>query len=469
MRPIGSKERVVWTVVTAVLLAGLAFFALSPRLLAGSAEDETQAYLATIGQIFREIRDNYVDADKAQPKALYEGALTGMFNALGDQNSRFMAAKDWESLSDTVNGSFGGVGLAITKLEKVGAQVTTAFEGTPAFKAGITAGDVIIKVNGDSMADISLNDITARLRGEPKTTVMVTVKRGEHIQFDATLTRDIIELPVVVHAMIDGTIGYMRITQFTPQAPERARDAIRAFQAAGYTSLILDLRQNPGGVLDAGVEVANLFINQGLIVQRKNERVAAENIIYNARQNRMLVDPRIPVVVLVDGGSASASEIVAGALRDYHRASLFGVKTYGKGSVQTVQPLGDGGFRLTTSRYYLPSGVTIDKVGILPDREIKEPDLTDAEQKSLNDLLNGTLIKDFVKATPQPTDDQVTQFVASLHAKGILLSDRYLRRLVRDQVEALVNTPPAYDLDFDTVLQAAVKALQNHEITTPSP
>jgi carboxyl-terminal processing protease len=454
--------------VTAVLLAGLAFFALSPRLLAGSSEDETQAYLVTIGKIFRDIRDNYVDADKALPKSLYEGALTGMFNSLGDQNSRYMAAKDWEALSDTVNGSFGGVGLAITKLEKVGAQVTTAFEGTPAFKAGITAGDVIIKVNGDSMADLTLKEITERLRGEPKTTVTVTVKRGDLIQFDTTITRDIIELPVVVHAMIGNTIGYLRITEFTPQAPERARDAIRSFVAAGYTALILDLRQNPGGVLDAGVDVANLFIDQGLIVQRKNPRVASENITYNARRSRMMVDPKIPVVVLVDSGSASASEIVSGALHDYHRASLFGEKTYGKGSVQTVQSLGDGGFRLTTSRYYLPSGITIDKVGIEPDRAIKEPDLTDAEQKSLNDLLNGTLVKDFVKANPSPTEAQVTQFVASLHARGIVLNDRYLRRLVRTQREATMNTPPAYDLDFDTVLQAAVKALQNHEIATPT-
>jgi carboxyl-terminal processing protease len=470
MRSFGSKERIVWTIVTVVLLAGLAFFALSPRLLAGSAEDETQAYLATIGQIFRQIRDNYVDADKSAPKVLYEGALTGMFNSLGDQNSRYMAAKDWESLTDTVSGSFGGVGLAITKMEKVGAQVSTAFEGTPAFRAGITAGDVIVKVNGESMAELSLTDITSRLRGEPKTSVTVTVKRGEHIQFDAIIIRDIIEVPVVVHAMIGGAIGYMRISQFTPQAPERARDAIRSFQSAGYTSLILDLRQNPGGLLDAGVEVANLFIDQGLIVQRKNERVASENIVYNARRNRMMVDPKIPVVVLVDSGSASASEIVAGALRDYHRASLFGEKTYGKGSVQTVQALGDGGFRLTTSRYYLPSGATIpDKVGLDPDRLIKEPDLTDAEQKSLNELLNGTLINDFVKATPQPNDAQVTQFVASLHARGIVLTDRYLRRLVRDKVEALVNTPPPYDLDFDTVLQAAVKALQNHETGASSP
>ena len=208
------------------------------------------------------------------------------------------------------------------------------------------------------------------------------------------------------------------------------------------------------------MDVANLFIDQGLIVQRKSERVASENLMYNARKNRMMVDTKIPVIVLVDRWSASASEIVSGALRDYHRATLFGEKTYGKGSVQTVEALGDGGFRLTTSRYYLPSGVTIDKVGIEPDQKFQEPDLTDAEQKALNDLLNGTSLKDFAKANPKPTDAQVTQFIGGLHAKGITLNDRYLRRLVRNQENLTNNNPPMYDLDFDIVLQAAVKALQ---------
>ena len=184
----------------------------------------------------------------------------------------------------------------------------------------------------------------------------------------------------------------------------------------------------------------------------------------------MLVDPGIPVVVLVDRFSASAAEIVAGALKDYHRASLIGEKTYGKGSVQSVQALGDGGFRLTTSRYYTPSGastgVSIDKKGIEPDRTVAETPLTDTQQKALNDLLNGTFVKDFVKANPNPTDAELTRFIASLHARGIALDDRYLRRLVRVQQNITNNNPPAYDLDFDIVLQAAVKALTNHEIGT---
>jgi carboxyl-terminal processing protease len=463
MKPFGSRERVVWTIVTAVLLAGLAFFALSPRLLAGSTEDETQAYIGTIGDMMRYIRDNYVDAAKAQPKALYEGAMKGMFEALGDPNSQYHTAAEWRRISDTTTGTFGGVGLVIAKVEKVGAQVESAMEGNPGYKAGVSAGDVITKVNGESVAELSIDKIVDKLRGAPKTDVTVTIKRGDAVEFDTTITREVIEVPTVKYTMMPGGIGYLRIVEFTPQTGDRCRDAIRSFMDAGYTGMILDLRGNPGGLLTAAVDVANLFIDQGLIVQRKSERVASENLAYNARKNRMMVDPKIQVVVLVDKWSASASEIVSGALRDYHRATLFGEKTYGKGSVQTVESLGDGGFRLTTSRYYLPSGVTIDKVGIEPDRKVQEPDLTEAEQKALNDLLNGTSLKDFVKANPKPSDGQVTAFIATLHAKGISLGDRYLRKLVRNQANQTNNNPPMYDLDFDIVLQAAVKALQGHD------
>jgi carboxyl-terminal processing protease len=178
----------------------------------------------------------------------------------------------------------------------------------------------------------------------------------------------------------------------------------------------------------------------------------------------MMVDPSMPIVVLVDKYSASAAEILSGALHDHHRATLLGENTYGKGSVQTVMSLGDGGFRLTTARYYLPSGVTIDKVGIQPDMAVAEPELSDSDQKALNDLLNESYLKDFAKANPKPTDEQIMTFIATLHAKGISLADRYLRKLVRNEINRTNNNPPLYDLDFDIVLQAAVKALTNHEI-----
>lgn len=181
----------------------------------------------------------------------------------------------------------------------------------------------------------------------------------------------------------------------------------------------------------------------------------------------MMVDQKIPIVVLVDRGSASASEILSGALKDYHRALLFGTTTYGKGSVQTVMALGDGGFRLTTSRYYTPSGAMIDKVGIEPDRAIEEPPLTDAEEKAVNEILNGTYVQDFLKAHPRPTPEAVKEFNAALHAKDIVLNDRAMRILVRNEINRKLNNPPIYDLEFDLVLQAAVKALTDGELKPP--
>jgi carboxyl-terminal processing protease len=464
MRPVRSRERIVWTVVTVVLLAGLAVFALSPRLLAGSAEDETQAYLGAISQVYRQIRDTYVTAAKAQPRALYEGAMKGMLDALGDPNSLFMTAGDLTRLTDITRGSFGGVGLTIVKVEKVGAQVQSSLAGTPGYRAGITAGDLIVKVDGESMAELTLDAIRDKLRGEPGTNVTVTIKRGDAVQFDTTVTRAIIEFPAVQSAMMKDGIGYLRISDFTPQAAERSREAIKTFIAAGYTGLILDLRYNGGGLLSAGIDVANLFFDKGVLVQTKNERVSRKNVTYNARADARIVDPKIPIAVLVNRYTASASEIVSGALRDYHRATLFGEKTYGKGSVQEFYPLEDDGYKLTIALYYLPSGVTIDAKGIEPDRVVTEPELSDAEQKSLNDLLNTTQLKDFVKANSKPSEGDITAFIAGLHAKGIALNDRYLRKLIRNQQNITNNNPPLVDLEFDIVLEAAVKAMENHEL-----
>jgi carboxyl-terminal processing protease len=361
------------------------------------------------------------------------------------------------------------VGLEIIKEDKMGAKIVSAYEGTPGFRAGITAGDVIVKVNGEDMAELTLNAIRDKLRGEPKTDVTVTVRRGDTVQFDATITRDVIQLRTVKYAMLSDGVGYLRLSEFTPQSAEQCRAAIQSFKSAGYTSLILDLRGNPGGLLTSSVDVANLFIDEGLIVQRKSERVPSENMTYTARRNRRTVEPGIPVVVLVDRYSASAAEILAGALKDYHRATLMGENTYGKGSVQTVEEIGDGGYRLTTSRYYTPSGavtgVSIDKKGIAPDREVKEPVLTEAQNKSLSDLLSSSYIKDFVKKTPNPTDADIARFVFDMRAKKIELEARLLRRLVRIQVNSTVNSPLPYDLDYDLVLQAAVKALANGEIS----
>ena len=461
-----SRERMVWAAVTVVLLAALAVFAFSSRLFAGSDEEETQAYLATFAETMRFVRDNYVDADKSAPKILFEGAMKGMLDSLGDPYSTYLTAEDMRYWDETTTGQFGGIGLTFTKLDKVGGEVISSIEGTPAYRAGITAGDLILSVDGQSCADLSSDEIARRIRGEPKTEVTLTIRRGESVVFDVKLERDIIEVPNVRRAMIPEGIGYLRITQFMPQTYDRCREAIAFFRENGYTSLIIDVRNNPGGLLNSVVNVANLFIAEGTIVSTHSDRSDNENFVYTARRSRLMVPPSIPIVVLVDKGSASAAEILAGALKDTGRGDLIGVTTYGKGSVQQIREIAGANFKLTMSRYLTPSGAIIDKKGIEPDRTVAEPTLTPAEEKSLSDILNTTALADFVKAHPRPTPAEVNAFIAGLRAKGIVLNDRYLRRMVRNEVEKTNNAPPLYDLDFDLQLDAAVKALSAGEIRT---
>ncbi len=462
----GNRERIVWAAITVVLLAALAVFAFSPRLLAVSPEDETQAYLGSFASIFRIVRDNYVDADKATPKTLMEGALKGMMESLKDPYSDYFPAEDTSQLDDTTLGKYSGVGLVISKVDK-GAEVVSPIEGSPAYRAGINAGDVVTKVDGESMADYSINDIMKKIRGQTGSEVTLTVLRGESVVFEAKVKRQQIEVPAVRRAMIGSDIGYLRLIQFTSLSPDRVRDAIEYFASRGFSSLIIDERENPGGTLQAGMEIVNFFIPGGLIVGAHSDRSDAENRAYYADPKNVILDKKIPIAVLVDKGTASSSEILAGALKDTGRAVLFGSTTYGKGSIQEVHRVADTGgeYKFTIARYYTPSGEYIDKKGITPNRVIEEPKLTPEQEKSLTDLLNGKYIADYVKANPQPTDSQVQLFIADLHKKGINLDDRYLRRLVRQEANRTNNNPPIYDLDFDIVLQAAVKALRAGEIT----
>ena len=460
-----NRERIIWAAITVVLLAALAVFVFSPRLIAATPEEETQQYLRDLGMVYRYVRDTYVDADKATPKILIEGALKGMLAALNDPYSEYLVADDTSQLDDTTMGKYSGVGLIISKVDK-GAEVVSPIEGSPAYKAGINAGDVVTKVDGESMADYDINTIMKKIRGETGSQVTLTVLRGDAVTFDATVKRDLLEVPAVKYAMIGADIGYIRIIQFTSLAPERVRDALNALKARGYKSLIVDLRGNPGGTLQGAIDIANYFIGSGLIVGTHSDRTEDENNTFMANPRNVLVDSKVPIAVLVDKGSASASEILAGALKDSGRAVVFGSTTYGKGSVQDVRRLADTGgeFKITVARYYTPSGEYIDKKGVVPNKVVEEPKLTPEEEKSLTDLLNSKYIQDFVKATPQPTDAQINGFVADLHKKNITLDDRYLKRLVRQEMDRTNNNPPIYDLDFDIVLQAAVKALRGGEV-----
>lgn len=463
-----KKEKYLWIGVTFCIIVFLIIFNTSPFLSAQSKESETENYAFILKEMMTYIQNYYVDDVDA--KALYEGAMKGMFESLEDPYSVFLSASDIEDLSDTTTGKFGGVGLYISKYmgedtsfdEKhlPYVRVVAPIEGSPAYKLGISAGDYIIKIEDKPTDNMNLDEVLKNLRGEPGTPVNITILRGEDIVFPIDIVRENIVVPTVRSAMI-GSTAYLRIIQFTPVTPDAVKEALEDFKKSGYNSLIIDLRGNPGGLLSSVNEVANYFISNKVIVSTKS-KIPSENRIFKASR-KVLVPKDIPILVLIDRGSASASEILAGALKDNKRAILIGEKTYGKGSVQQVREIGDTGFKLTMSRYYTPDDINIDKIGIEPDIEVKETEFTDGELESYKKLVEEFVIQGFIKSTPSPTEGDIVAFMKQLEKDDIVLEERFIRKLIKNELNKTNNNPPVYDLEFDIGLQKAMSVIENKE------
>ncbi|MDR2589357.1 MAG: S41 family peptidase [Spirochaetales bacterium] len=461
-----KEKKVPWTFLTGIL-AGMLIFALvtAAPLAAESRDGKTQRLLYLFQYVLNFVQNNYVD--EVDPDVLMEGAYKGLFESLDDPHSAYLTAADMRGLRDTTSGEFGGVGLFINKqfvqkpaegqAEPSYVEVVASIENTPAYKAGILAGDLIVKVEGDSTGGLSLDEVVDKLRGPVGSAVNITIRRGPSYSFDVALTRAKIQVPTVTWAMLPGGTAYMRIIQFTPYTAEKTAEAVAFFAGQNYKNMIIDLRGNPGGLLDSVVNVADLFFDDGVIVSTRS-RLESENKVFPAKSG-VIVPENLPLVVLIDGNSASAAEIFAGAVKDRGRGFLMGAKTYGKGSVQQVHAVGKGGFRLTMSRYYTPNGISIDKTGIAPDKEVKEPEFTEAESADFGKLLTARVISQFAKDTAAPTEAQTASFTAELRKAYPALSERLLRRLIRAEINRHLTTPPVYDLEYDTVLQEAVKHL----------
>lgn len=346
-----------------------------PATVSAAKENETYKQLDTLMEVFLKVRESYVD--KVDDATLVKGAIDGMLASL-DPHSSYLDTRDSENMRTQTEGEYGGLGLTVTS-EDGAVKVIAPTDDTPAARAGIKAGDYITRIDGDLIFGGSLNDAVDKMRGKPGTSIKITVIRpGEPKPLDFTLTREIIKVnPVKFEAV--GNVGVIRISSFNRQTGDAVRLGLTTLgkqlgpSLAGY---VIDLRSNPGGLLDQAIDVSDAFMTQGEIVsQRGREKTDIER--YYARDDDMANGK--PVVVLVDGGSASAAEIVAGALQDSKRALIIGQRTFGKGSVQTLIPLSpDTGLRLTTARYYTPSGRSVQEQGIEPD--ILVPQLSDANR-----------------------------------------------------------------------------------------
>ena len=331
-----------------------------------------EAYLK-FTKIVQLIEDQYVDEINASD--IINNALKGMLSNL-DAHSSFMDAKETKELQVQTHGEFGGLGITVGM--KDGALTVIApLEGTPADEAGIKAGDIILKINEQATIGMTIDKAVSIMRGKPQTKIELTlVRKGESRPLKIKIIRDIIEIQSVYSKTIGDDILYLRVTSFDQKVVQGMQEAL--LEHKDTKGIVLDLRNNPGGLLNQAIGVVDMFVKEGAIVSQKG-KIAEENLVYNATSEN--TDSKTPLVILVNGGSASASEIVSGALQDHKRAVVVGQKTFGKGSVQVVMPISqDEALRLTIARYYLPSGRTIQAVGVTPDVEVSYGEIKKAEE-----------------------------------------------------------------------------------------
>jgi len=361
-----SKHKYLNAVAILFLMGVTAFFLRGSGRVVEADTSEVYKNIETFTEVLRQIEENYVEPQDAQ--RLIEGAIKGMVQSL-DPHSSFMTKDEHQELMMETRGSFTGIGIEITVKDGM-LTVVSPIEGTPAYVAGLKAGDKIVKIEGKPTKDMTLIDAVKQIRGPKGSQVNLTILReSENKPLEFSIVRDVIPLKSVRHLLLSPEVGYVRVSNFQSRTSEELASALENLEKGrNLIGLILDLRNNPGGLLSQAIEVSELFLDSGVIVSTKG-RDSSQDITATAHKNKRA--RTYPIIVLVNGGSASASEIVAGALQDNYRALILGTKTFGKGSVQTILPLSDGsGLRLTTARYYTPSGRSIQLSGITPDIEL---------------------------------------------------------------------------------------------------
>jgi carboxyl-terminal processing protease len=325
--------------------------------------------LNLFGEVYDRVKSDYVEVP--DEKKMMEAALNGMLMSL-DPHSSYMNAKEYGEMNVKTKGEFGGLGIEVT-MESGVVKVVSPYDGSPAAKAGLMTNDLIVRIDGKEVQGITLNEAVDKMRGAPKTPILLTIVRGKKEPFDVKVIRDIIKIESVKSNIEANDVGYVRISTFNEQAGpglDKAIEELDKKMGGKEKGFILDLRNNPGGLLQQAIAVSDTFMEKGEVVSTRGRN--ADQVERYTAQKGDLTNGKT-LVILINGGSASASEIVAGALQDQKRATIIGTKSFGKGSVQTIMPLGEGAMRLTTQRYFTPSGRSIQAKGIAADIVIEQP------------------------------------------------------------------------------------------------
>lgn len=406
----------------------LAFFSLTNLAVSQidqKTKDDLYSQIELYSYTLTTIQADYVEEMKA--KDLIYGSLKGMLATL-DPHSQFLDPEEYKELKTETEGKFGGLGIEISIRDGL-LTIITPIEDTPAWKAGIKAGDRIVKIEDELTKDITLSDAVKKLRGKPGTDITITVLREEEFKIlEFKLTREIIHIEDVKHTQIleDG-IGYIRLTEFREDSAKAFRKALDELAEKGANSLIVDLRNNPGGLLNVAISITEEFLPAGETIVSTKGRRESQNTVTKSTNTRHLIE--WPMVVLINEGSASGSEILAGALKDNKRAIILGTKSFGKGSVQSVIPLPDGsGLRLTTSKYFTPSGTSIHGIGIEPDIHVdfiepgEEP--VDENEKKIDEIFNNVKMNE----TENKEDLKLSKKELEIHEK--LLADNQVQSAI---------------------------------------
>jgi len=421
------------------------------------ANSSAQKYLEYFHQVYQLIVSEYVE--EPDNKTIFFGAIKGMISSLGDPFTRVLDEEASSQLQEMTTGKFVGIGIEIAVRD--GEIVVVApIDNSPAMKAGIEPGDVITRVNNEIIKDKNLEDVLKNIKGLPGTKVSITIRRDG---FDEEITYDIERAPIKIEstefAIIDDyKTGYLQIKTFGNDTANDVRKAIDFFKSKKIDKLIIDLRFNPGGLLNAAVDIADFFLDKGkVIVSTKGRGSNAQENFFKA------VNPQVysgKIVILVNKGSASASEILSGALRDNNRAILVGEKTFGKGSVQKTYSLDkDLSVAITVAKYYTPSGAMIHGKGIGPDKEVPFIDIPESENEYLKKLSKEKILTDFVTVKTQYNEATKVEFHKLLSSRNIKLSDRTADLILKREINKYHKSLP-YDLEFDNQLLTALEILK---------
>ncbi len=430
-------------------------------------EDEISKNMQKLELLYRLVeRDFLFDIDH---KMVYEEMAKGLFEGLEDEYSAYIVSKESTDFSEDTLGTYGGIGAYISKNylnyrdfsdpKTYMINITSVFPGSPAESAGLMSGDLISHIDGEPVDDLEADQSSKALKGPAGTVVVLTIKRGE-LSFDVKVTRKNVQVPTVSASALDNNIGYVQITQFTESTAKQVQEKLQEINLNSLSSLIIDLRNNPGGIVDSTLRIADMLLSEGKIVQI-HSKDAARDKVYVASE-AILIPKEMPVVLLVNGGSASSSEILAGALKDNKRATLIGTTTFGKGLIQVVSPFSDGYYTLTWSQYKTPNGNDIHKVGVPVDIEVKGMKVDEENMEVYLEFVNSGVAETFAKENPLGTLEDYETFIEQYMPKDSVLDELVYRIVLRREYlrEIPYEERPLADIDFDPVLKRAVEYLK---------